>query len=156
MILRMNFRENSESRNKFDILALLIHYMSNWLKTLSGEKKIQFIFSNRLLKKILIRRIMINKTNWTWLRKGNLNKRYYSLLITEENNAIKTKYVIAKIVQMQQNCYWRLGGDRDETINHIISKCIKLAQKEYKARHNKIGKVNHRGMCKKFKFDQMY
>ena len=30
----------------------------------------------------------------------------------------------------------RLCGDRDETINHIISECSKLAQKEYKARHD--------------------
>ena len=27
-------------------------------------------------------------------------------------------------------------SDRDETINHIISECCKLTQKEYKTRHN--------------------
>ena len=42
---------------------------------------------------------------------------------------------------------------RDETIYHIISKCSKLAQKEYKTRHDWMGKVIHREMCKKFKFD---
>ena len=44
-------------------------------------------------------------------------------------------------------------GDRDETLNHIISKCSKLAQKEYKARHNWVSKVIHWEMCEKFKFD---
>ena len=39
------------------------------------------------------------------------------------------------------------------TINHIISKCSKLAQMEYKARHDWVGKVIHWEMCKKFKFD---
>ena len=39
-----------------------------------------------------------------------------------------------------------LYGDRDETINHIISECSKLAQKEYKIRHDWV-------MCKKLKFD---
>ena len=34
----------------------------------------------------------------------------------------------------------------------IISECSKLAQKEYKARHNWVGKVIHWEMCKKFKF----
>ena len=43
---------------------------------------------------------------------------------------------------------------RDETINHIISECSKLAQKEYKTRHDSVGKVIHWEMCKKFKFDQ--
>ena len=44
-------------------------------------------------------------------------------------------------------------GDRDETINHIISECSKLAQREYKARHNWVGKLINWEMCKKFKFD---
>ena len=35
----------------------------------------------------------------------------------------------------------------------IISECSKLAQKEYKTRHNWVGKVIHWEMCKKFKFD---
>ena len=43
--------------------------------------------------------------------------------------------------------------DRDETINHIISECSKLTQKEYTTRHNWVGKVIHWEMCKKFKFD---
>ena len=35
----------------------------------------------------------------------------------------------------------------------IISECSKFAQKEYKARHDWVGKVIHWEMCKKFKFD---
>ena len=41
----------------------------------------------------------------------------------------------------------------DETINHMISECSKLAQKVYKNRHDWMGKVIHWEMCKKFKFD---
>ena len=44
---------------------------------------------------------------------------------------------------MQQNSRWWLCGDRDEKINPIISECSKLAQKEYKTRHDWVGKVNH-------------
>ena len=54
---------------------------------------------------------------------------------------------------MQQNSKCRLCGDRDETINHIISECSKLAQKEYKTRHDWVGKVIHREIRKKLKFD---
>ena len=54
--------------------------------------------------------------------------------------------------ERQQNSKCRLCSDRDETINHI-SECSKLAQREYKARHDWVGKVIHREMCKKFKFD---
>ena len=54
---------------------------------------------------------------------------------------------------MQQNRKCRLYGDRDETINHIISECSKLAQKGSKARHDWIGKVINWEMSKKFQFD---
>ena len=54
---------------------------------------------------------------------------------------------------MQQNSKCRLFGDRDETINHIISECSKLAQKEYKTKHDWVIKIIHWEMCKKFKFD---
>ena len=40
----------------------------------------------------------------------------------------------------------------DETTNHIISECSKLAQKEYKTRVDWVGKVIHRELCKDFKF----
>ena len=40
-----------------------------------------------------------------------------------------------------------------QTINHIIRECSKLAQREYKARDDWVGKVIHWEMCKKLKFD---
>ena len=54
---------------------------------------------------------------------------------------------------MQQNSKCRLYGFRDEMINHKISEFSKLAQNEFKVRHDWVGKVNHRELCKKFKFD---
>ena len=70
-----------------------------------------------------------------------------------QNSTIRTNHIKARIDKTQQNSKCRLCGDRDETINHIISKCSKLAQKEYKAWHDWVGKVIHWEMCKKFKFD---
>ena len=59
-----------------------------------------------------------------------------SLLIVAQDNAIRTNHIKARIDKTQQNSKCRLCGDRDETINHVISECSKLAQKEYKARHD--------------------
>ena len=91
---------------------------------------------------------------WTWLRKGNFKRETESLLIAAQNNAVRTNYIKARMDKTQQNSKCRLCGDRDETINHIIRKCSKLAQKEYKTRHDWVGKVIHWEMCKKFKFDR--
>ena len=75
-----------------------------------------------------------HQKTWTWLRKGNLKRETESLLIEAQGNAIRTNHIKARIDKTQQNSKCRLCGDRDETINHIISECSKLAQ-EYKARH---------------------
>ena len=70
----------------------------------------------------------------------------------EANNGVTTNDIEARIDKMQQNSKCKLCGDRDE-INHIISECSKLAQKEYKTRHDWVGKVMHWEICKKIKFD---
>ena len=102
--------------------------------------------------KRLVNNISYQK-NWTWLRKGKLKRETESLLIAAQDNAIRTNPVKARIDKTQQNSKCRLCGDRDETINHIISECSKLPQKEYKARHDWVGKVIHWEMCRKFQFD---
>ena len=62
--------------------------------------------------------------------------------------------IYVEIDKTQQNRKCRLCGDRDETINRTISKCSKLiSSKEYKTRHDWVGKVIHRKLCKKLKFD---
>ena len=65
---------------------------------------------------------------------------------------MRTNHIKARIHKMQQNSKYRLCGDRDETINHIIRECSKLAQKEYKTRHVWVEKVIHWEMFKKLKF----
>ena len=90
-----------------------------------------------------------------WLRKGNHNRETESLLIAAQNNDIRTNHIKARIDKTQQSsrCRRKLYRDRDETINHMTSECNKLTQKEYKTRHDWVGKVIHGGLCKKLKFD---
>ena len=78
--------------------------------------------------KCLINNISHQKI-WTWLRKGNLRETE-SLLIATQDNAIRTNHIKARIDKTQQNSKCRLCGERDETINHIISECTKLVQGE--------------------------
>ena len=86
---------------------------------------------------------ILREKTWTWLRKGNFKREAESLLISAQSNAIRTNHIKARIDDTQQNSKCRLCGDPDETINHIISECSKLAQKEYKTRHEFVGKGIH-------------
>ena len=91
-----------------------------------------------------------HEKTWMWLRKGNLTRETESLLIAAQT----TPYQI-KIDKMLQNSRYSLCVDRDETINHMISECSKLTQKEYNTRYGWVDKVIHRELCKKFQFDHM-
>ena len=84
---------------------------------------------------------------------GNLKRRIESLLIVAQINAIRTNYIQAKINNMQQNNKSWLCGDKEEAINHILSECNKLEEKECKTRHNWVGKVIHMELCKKLNVD---
>ena len=115
------------------------------MKQNSEEKQLYGCF------KRLINNISHEET-WTWLRKGNFKRETESLLMAAQNRRHNNQSYQARIDKTQKNNKCRLCGDRDETINHI-SECSKLALKEYKTRHDWVGKVIHWEMCKKFKFD---
>ena len=72
--------------------------------------------------KQLINNISLDKT-WKWLRKENYKRETESLQIAAQNNAVRTNHIKARIDKTQQNSKCRLCGNRDETINHIISEC---------------------------------
>ena len=105
------------------------------------EKRFKWLISNISHKKI-----------WTCLRKGNLFRETESLL-TAAQNAIKTNHIKTRIDKTQHNSKCRLCGDGEETNNHMISECSRLAKKEYKTRHNMVGKVIYWELGKKLKFD---
>ena len=49
----------------------------------------------------------------------------------------------------------RMCGESDETINHIVSECKKLAQKQYQCwRHDKVAQVIHWGLFGKLGYDR--
>ena len=95
-----------------------------------------------------------HQKSWTRLRKENLKRETDNVIRTNNINVIRTNNIKAIIDKTQQNSKGRLCFDRDETINHLISECSRLAKNEYKARHDWVGRVIHWKMCRKFQFDQ--
>ena len=74
-----------------------------------------------------------------------------AVLIVDYVSACFCLYMYTRSIQQNSKCW--LCGDKDETINHIISECGKLAQKEYTTRHDWVGKVIHWELCEKFEFN---
>ena len=88
----------------------------------------------------------------TLQRKGNPKRKTKYLQNVAQNSVIMSNNIKARIDKTQEKSRCRLCGDRDETINHIISKYSKLAQKEYKTRHERMGNMILRELCQKLKF----
>ncbi len=57
-----------------------------------------------------------------------------------------TNHIKARIDKMQQNSKCRLRGDRDETINHIISEFSKLAKRDYQTTYDLCAQGNPLGI----------
>ena len=69
------------------------------------------------------------RKNLEMVRKANLKKETESLRTAAQNNAIRTKYIKARIEKTRQNSKCRLCSDRDETIKHRRSDQVKVNKK---------------------------
>ena len=70
-----------------------------------------------------------------------------------QNRSIRTNLVKAKIDKSQGDYLCRMCRKVDESIDHIASGCSKLAQKEYKGRHENLGKIVHWKLARKSNFE---
>ena len=90
---------------------------------------------------------------WFWLQNGDLKRDTESLIVAAQNQSIRANLVKAKIGKSQRDSLCRACGKVDESIDHIVSGCSKLAQKEYKRRHDNLGKIIHWKLARKCNFE---
>ena len=75
-----------------------------------------------------------------------------SLIVASQNQITRTDFVKTKINKSQKDMLCRLCKKADESIDHVVSGCSKLAQKEYKRRHDNLGKILHGKLTRKCNF----
>ena len=76
-----------------------------------------------------------------------------SLIVSAQIESIKTNPVRAKIDKNQGDSLRRMCRKVDESIDHIVSGCSKLAQKEYERRHDNLGKIVRWKLARKCNFE---
>ena len=89
------------------------------------------------------------KERWLWLSGTGIKRETESLIMAAQEQAIRTNVIKARIDRTQEESKCRMCGRADETINHLLSECSKMAQKEYKRRHDWMGKRIHWDVYKK-------
>ena len=90
---------------------------------------------------------------WPWLQNGDLKRETESIIVAAQNQSTRTNLVKAKIDKIQGDSLCCVCRNVDESIDHIVSACSKLAQKEYKRRHDNLGKIVHWKLARKCNFE---
>ena len=70
-----------------------------------------------------------------------------------QNPSIRRNLVKARIGKSQGDSLCRVCRKVDESIDHIVSGCSKLAQKECKRRHDNLEKILHWKLARKCNFE---
>ena len=65
---------------------------------------------------------------WEWTRNGDLKVETEALIFAAQEQALRTNYVKFNIDKSVESPLCRLCDQKGETINHIISECMCLAQ----------------------------
>ena len=80
------------------------------------------------------------KETWAWLSRGGIKRETETLILAAQEQAIRTNQIKAKIDKTQEDSLCRMYKQADETVNHLLSECSKMAQREFKRRHGCVGK----------------
>jgi hypothetical protein len=75
---------------------------------------------------------------WNWLTNGELKKETEGFLLAAQDQALRTNTIKAHIDGTSDDSKCRLCKEKEETIDHLVSACSKIAQTDYKERHNKV------------------
>ena len=92
-------------------------------------------------------------SSWNWVMRGHLKRETETLIMAAQDQALRTNAIKARIDKTTENSLCRMCHAKDETVMHILCECPKLAQKEYKRRHDWVGKAIHWEMSKQRGFE---
>ena len=70
-----------------------------------------------------------------------------AMFFATQEQAIRTNYVKHEIEKTAQSTLCRMCGKKSETVSHIVSECDKLAQKQYRRRHNTVARIANWKLC---------
>ena len=72
------------------------------------------------------------------------------MITAAQDQALPTRWRKVHIEKQAGTPMCRMCDQREETIFHILSECSKLAQSDYRKRHDKVAQNVHLNLCKKF------
>ena len=81
--------------------------------------------------------------SWKWLVQSDLKVQTEATTCAAQEQALRANYTKNKIDKILENPLCRMCGESGETVQHVICECKKIAQHEYKRRHDTVAKLVH-------------
>ena len=123
--LQENVIEEGETKEEFT------KRKRNERKKTLHEGKLQGQFTDKT-------RNIAHEISGKWIKNGFLKKETEGMLFAAQEQALRTNSIKAKIDKQPVSPKCRLCGTKEETSMHLVSGCPKLAQKQYKRRHDNV------------------
>ena len=90
--------------------------------------------------------------SWKWVLQSDLKVQTEALMFAEQ--ALRANYIKNKIDKTSESSMCRLCGEKGQNVQHLVCECKKLAQREYKRRHDNIAKLKHWKLCERYGFER--
>ena len=94
------------------------------------------------------------KQTFAWMGKMDIKPETEALICAAQEQALRTNYVKFNIDKTAESPLCRMCKSKGEFVGHIISECPKLAQKEYKRRHDNVARIIHWELCGKYQLER--
>lgn len=102
-------------------------------------------------REIIDSELMDTEASTAYLRSGSLFSETEGFIAAIQDQVIPTKLYRKRILgEKLANVRCRMCGEKEESIDHVIAGCSVLAPKAYLDRHNRMGKIVHQSLRKKY------
>ena len=119
------------------------------LKQNCHEKKMYGQFIREMPKKV------DKDKSWQWLSKSDLKIRTEAMLCAAQEQTVRTSYVKHHIDKTSESPLCKLCGKKGENVQHLVSGCEKIDQREYKKRDDNVAKKVYWDLCQKSGLENM-
>jgi hypothetical protein len=70
--------------------------------------------------------------------------------LAAQEQALRTNTIKTKIDKTSNNSKCRLCNEKEETVDHLVSSCSKIAQTDYKDRLDQVARMIHWNLCNNY------
>ena len=77
-----------------------------------------------------------------------------ALILVARELPLRTNYVKFHVDKTVESSLCRMCNEKGESVSHLLSECSKLAEREFKRRHDNVIRIIHWALCRLYELDR--